>query len=276
MNNLKLLVCCHKDDIIIKDEPYLPIHVGKASSPLTMGIQSDDIGDNISSRNPSFCELTGMYWAWKNLKNVDYIGLCHYRRYFDFHGQCSIYDTKVFDKPSFEKLDINIPDDIVRYLNNNGIILPRARHMRMSLYADYCCMHYSRDLIVLKNVIEEMRINKYIEAFKSVVLKNNKLRPYNMFIVNWNQFNDYCEWLFEVLFEVEKRIDISKYDTQQKRIFGYFGERLLNVYAYANKLVVKEYPVISVVDDAPKEKSVLRYLIRNGLNDIAMSLVRTK
>ena len=44
--------------------------------------------DSISNKNDSYCELTGMYWALKNLKNVDVIGLCHYRRYFDFHKQC--------------------------------------------------------------------------------------------------------------------------------------------------------------------------------------------
>ena len=46
-----------------------------------IGYQPDNIGDNISSKNPSFCELTGLYWAWKNLDN-EYLGLAHYRRHF--------------------------------------------------------------------------------------------------------------------------------------------------------------------------------------------------
>lgn len=67
----------------------MPIHVGKVLHPdVDLGIQRDDTGDNISLKNSSYCELTGMYWAWKNLRGVDVIGLCHYRRYFDFYGQC--------------------------------------------------------------------------------------------------------------------------------------------------------------------------------------------
>ena len=34
-----------------------------------------------SERNGNFCELTGLYWAAKNLDS-DYIGIVHYRRYF--------------------------------------------------------------------------------------------------------------------------------------------------------------------------------------------------
>ena len=83
--NIKIIVCCHKKDIFKESDIYKPIHVGKAISNIELGIQGDDTDENISSKNASYCELTGMYWAWKNLKNTDYIGLCHYRRYFDFN-----------------------------------------------------------------------------------------------------------------------------------------------------------------------------------------------
>ena len=86
MSNIKIIVCCHKDDLKLSSDVYFPLHVGKAVSSLDLDIQGDDTGDNISEKNPGYCELTGMYWAWKNLKGVDYIGLCHYRRYFDFNG----------------------------------------------------------------------------------------------------------------------------------------------------------------------------------------------
>ena len=89
--NTKILICCHKESKLPKDEKYFPIHVGKALSNMDLGIEGDDTGDNISLKNGSYCELTGMYWAWKNLKGVDVIGLCHYRRFFDFHHQCEAF-----------------------------------------------------------------------------------------------------------------------------------------------------------------------------------------
>ena len=63
-----------------KDEMYLPVHVG-AEGKDDIGYQKDNTRDNISVKNPFFCELTGLYWAWKNL-DADYIGLAHYRRHF--------------------------------------------------------------------------------------------------------------------------------------------------------------------------------------------------
>ena len=80
--NVKILVCCHKQDVMASQEPYMPIHVGKALHPeLDLGIQGDNTGDNISEKNPLYCELTALYWVWKNV-DADYKGLFHYRRAF--------------------------------------------------------------------------------------------------------------------------------------------------------------------------------------------------
>ena len=82
-NKVKILVAIHKADKVYGDKVYMPIQVGKSLSEFNLGFQGDNTGDNISEMNSMFCELTAHYWAWKNLKDVDYIGLCHYRRYFD-------------------------------------------------------------------------------------------------------------------------------------------------------------------------------------------------
>ena len=81
-NKVKILVAIHKPDKVYGDKVYMPIQVGKSLSEFNLGFQGDNTGDNISEMNSMFCELTAHYWAWKNLKDVDYIGLCHYRRYF--------------------------------------------------------------------------------------------------------------------------------------------------------------------------------------------------
>ena len=62
------------------DPVYLSVHVGAAGKK-DIGYTPDNTGENISTKNPNFCELTGLYWAWKNL-DADYLGLVHYRRYF--------------------------------------------------------------------------------------------------------------------------------------------------------------------------------------------------
>lgn len=78
--NIKILIAAHKQYWMPNDPVYLPLHVG-AEGKQDLGYTQDNTGDNISAKNPNFCELTGLYWAWKNL-DADYVGLVHYRRYF--------------------------------------------------------------------------------------------------------------------------------------------------------------------------------------------------
>ena len=81
MKDIKVIVATHKEYQMPLDELYLPLHVGADSNKNKTDYKKDNTGKNISKKNPYFCELTGLYWAWKNLK-ADYIGLVHYRRYF--------------------------------------------------------------------------------------------------------------------------------------------------------------------------------------------------
>ena len=80
MSNIKIIVATHKKYEMPQDDMYLPLHVG-AINKEDIGYQKDCFGNNISLKNSSYCELTGLYWAWNNL-DADYIGLAHYRRHF--------------------------------------------------------------------------------------------------------------------------------------------------------------------------------------------------
>ena len=80
MKDIKIIVATHKPYEMPIDKMYMPIHVG-AEGKDNIGFQRDDCGINISDKNYSFCELTGLYWAWKNIE-FDYLGLVHYRRHF--------------------------------------------------------------------------------------------------------------------------------------------------------------------------------------------------
>ena len=86
--SVRIFTITHKPFTPPNDPLYVPLHVGRANTE-DLGFLGDDTGDSISVLNPCFCELTGMYWMWKNLK-ADYLGLAHYRRHFCFrkkHGE---------------------------------------------------------------------------------------------------------------------------------------------------------------------------------------------
>lgn len=274
--NVKILVCCHKKDVMATQEPYMPIHVGKALHPeLDLGIQGDDTGDNISEKNGSYCELTGMYWAWKNLKNVDAIGLCHYRRYFDFHNQVKWpHNLKHFQTSAFSNMDLSIPDSAIDFVAKRGVILVKPAYYRTNLMADYCCWHISDDFRTLQYVVETTQTDEIRRAFHVVMHETCSLMHYNMFIMRWDMFDEYCTWIFDVLHKVEEQTDISNYNNVQKRIYGYMAERLFNVWAYAKYTRQKKYPVIMFTDSNCIDPSRLHRLINNLRFRICRSILR--
>lgn len=273
--NIKILVCCHKHDVFKSSDLYLPIHVGKAISQVNLNLQGDDEGINISGKNNSYCELTGMYWAWKNLKNVDYIGLCHYRRYFDFnHVGRKVVPLTTIRPELFDDLDLGISPKAESWLKKGGCIIPKPKHLPTSLYLQYCEGHYSSDFKVLGDVIHDTLPPEYTKGFWQYLLKSNKFSPYNMFVMNWHQFDAYCNWLFSLLEEMEKRLDITHYPPFQKRVYGYLAERLLNLYIRTNHLKTMELPIIKIANEPDVDDiSLVYYYLRTLVRDLAVKAI---
>jgi hypothetical protein len=252
---IKIVVCSHKKDCdyVKNDNVYMPVQGGKAISDIDTGFQGDDTGENISAKNLNYCELTVLYWAWKNLKNVDYIGLNHYRRYFLFSRHIKalkICPLNVFLK--MKKTTFNLESHLGKY----DIILARPLIRPYSLSIDYSSYLNSEDYRLLKRIINDI-FPEYSDSFCYIMEYNNRLSQYNMFITKWEIFDDYCKWLFAVLWEVEKQI----YSASQARIYGYMSEYLLGVYVHKNKLKAKYYPVIKITNDE-REVSLSEYIIK--------------
>ena len=264
MSKMKILVCCHKPGKFKSDDIYMPIQVGKAMSQCDLGMLGDDTGDNISAENANFCELTALYWSWKNMEPVDYIGLCHYRRYFNFHKRGSLFmDSTIVKTSDFGSLNLDA-NQIASLFKRYDIIIAKPQVAHYSLSTDYCVCHIGEDLRVLLEIIRE-KYPDYMNACEDVLLRNNKISAYNMMIMGWDDFDKYCTWLFDILFEARKRINIEDYSAVQRRIWGYMAERLLNVYVYHHKMRVKTYPIYWVTDDViqkPLYQRILRWLRR--------------
>lgn len=250
---LTIIVATHKYYWMPKEEIYFPLHVGKTGKD-SIGLHGDDTGFNISYKNPNYCELTGLYWAWKNLK-CDVIGLCHYRRYFS-HPIIHV-DEKNKRRSIFNK------DDYVRILTKYDVIVPWRHNLKtMTVKEHYCVEHHEKDLLETRAIIGE-KFPEYIKSFDQV-MNQKKFYLFNMFVMRKELFDSYASWLFEVLFELEKRIDISSYDNYQKRVYGFLSERLFNVWLCKNaNLRVKQVPVVFLeaeADDVGFIKKWIKYL----------------
>ena len=264
--NIKLYIAMHKKSPLPKDiKHYYPIQVGAAHKQKFLSL-CDDVGDNISLKNDRYCELTALYWIWKNALNSDYIGLCHYRRYYNFKGEnddCrAIYEytytfNNHFPNSVIEKIDF--ADIIPQILSSCDIILPKPEKIKFNIKTQYELCHSKEDLNVLKNVL----IRKYpqYEHAWDTTMDKNTMSICNMFITNKEKFNLYATWLFDILFEVEKHIP-PKQDLYQNRTFGFMAERLLNVYVNYHNYSVKYLPIIFLERKYDRLKSNIKKEIR--------------
>ncbi len=262
--NTKILVSCHKQDVMLSNDPYMPIHVGKSLSNVELNIQTDNTGDNISEKNGSYCELTALYWAWKNLKDVDLIGLCHYRRYFDFHNQCRrFYPYTIFKSEKMDSLNYDVPEGVLSRVQQGKVVVARSISYNMPVFYNYCYAHNSADIKKVKKIIKESCDEKYTKAFDEVMLYSNELHPCNMFLMKWSDFDSYCSWLFPILEKADALVNTEHYDPYQKRVWGFMAERLFNVWLVAEKKDLINRPLIWIRDTPPRINTPLpRYLLR--------------
>ena len=225
---------------------YLPLQVGSAISE-ALPYTQDNSGPNISDKNRSFCELTGLYWAWMNL-DAEYIGLCHYRRYFA---------GRRFGR---RRKRILTEAEAQQLLLQKDVILPKKRHYWIETnYSQYIHAHHRQDLDKTRQILSEMYPD-YLPAYDAVMQKTSGHR-FNMLIMRRDILNAYCGWLFDVLFQLEARLDISQYDAVSRRVFGYVGERLLDVWIETNRIPYTELPVVNMENQHWLKKGT-RFLMR--------------
>lgn len=232
---MKLYVATHKSYNQVQDQDlYIPILVGANKNIGEKNYLRDNQGDNnISDRNFTFCELTGLYWIWKNSKD-DIVGLCHYRRYF---GK---------NKRFFKQNSILTKNDILKQLNDYDVILPSKGMNEYNGYTAEAFFNKNHDHKVwemCRQIISENN-KDYLDAF-NWFSKEKTGYCYNMFIMSREMMDEYCSWLFPILFELDKKIDYSRYDSYNTRMIGFVAERLINVWVHKKQLTVKEFPVFS-------------------------------
>ena len=226
---IRIVVATHKEYRMPEDPMYLPVQAGRAlHAPLPY--VGDDTGENISEKNPHYCELTCLYWAWKNV-DAEALGLCHYRRYF---AGCAFGEkwSRLLNKQQAEELFKKAP-----------VILPKKRHYWIETgYSQYAHAHHEEDLLVTRGILEE-KWPAYVEAFDRTLSRTSGHR-FNMFLMTRPYLDRYCSWLFQVLAELEGRLDLSSYSAYDQRVFGFLGERLLDVWIETNQVPFCECPVL--------------------------------
>ena len=230
--NIQIFVVYHKDSFLFDKPPFVPIQVG-SGSPISGITIRDNVGDNIADKNSNFCELTAQYWIWKNV-TADYVGLVHYRRIPSFSGvhAGSFCD---FSEATCVRFGWNT-ETISSLLENHDILMPPNWAVFppgepgniMTPYEFHCVEHRASDIEEIMRVIRDVSPDMYDYAVKALC-ETKKECFGNVCVMRKDLFDNYCEWLFRVLFELEKRIELPD-DKEQARLFGFLSERLVMVW----------------------------------------------
>lgn len=244
MDNATLYAVTHKSINIIPERVL--IGVGKNRNLTNVSVY-DNTGINISKKNANYCELTALFWVWKN-DNSDIVGLEHYRRQFVINGSLA---TK---------------KELVTLLNNYDIIVPKRANLPSSIYHDYVHKHSEEELILTEKYIKN-KCPSYLKSFEQMKYEN-KIRLCNMFVAKKWVINEYCKWLFDILFGIEEFVNLDSRSDYNKRVFGFLSERLFNVY-------LSSHPELRIYDlniSEPSDSHLQRFSI---INEIKYHFKRT-
>lgn len=228
MKEYKMFVVCHKQNNLKLKNNYEKIYVNAIKNNFINFKYNDAMTkDNISLKNPNYCELTAIY-ALDNLNlNLSEIGISHYRRFFCRNFiSCRPISLKTLNN----------------YLRKFDIILPYKVKFKQSVYEQYKFYHRIEDLEEAIKITLSM--HPELKEITKRFLNSKEMVSYNMFYCSFDLFKEYCCRLFPILFKLEKNIDISSLDPFQSRVFGFISERLFNIWIMYKKLNVKNICIV--------------------------------
>lgn len=237
---------------------YVPLHVGKEGKA-DLGYIGDNIGENISDLNFLYGELTGLYWIWQNISGIDYVGLCHYRRYF-------------LNNAGYE-MDSG---DYLKLLEEYDVIVPQHLKCMSSYKIHYGEAHNVHDLEAVERAVAKLYPD-YLESFQSV-MAGNIFYSGNLCVMSLSLLKAYTEWLFTLFAEASAEIDVSGYDAYHRRVYGFLSEQMLYVFILKNGLSYIELPVGILGEKAETVmlKKELADLIANGRLEEAQILFESR
>lgn len=227
-----IYVMCHKNYYIPPFEFLKGLHVGKFFTKIDFsGMLNDYSKDNISHLNKSYCELTGQYWVWKN-EPSDIVGFFHYRRYFNLKKQNLVRPyivKKIPDVVHLENMGYN-ESNMNSIFSEYDIIVPMPEKIYISVYEQYITSkyHHKKDIDLVINIIKE-KYPHMMNAIERYMYGDNAYYG-NMYVMKWEVFDHYMQWLFSILKEYDSFKDITGYTKQELRVNGYLAERLFGVY----------------------------------------------
>jgi hypothetical protein len=269
---ISFFIAVHKDAPLPGSrENYVALGIGGYRPANYFPSLTDIVGDSISHKNNHYSELTGWYWIWKNVTDVRFLGLCHYRRYFIldendwwlmrrrnrrrylgekkeylFDGRLSLTPNlqKIYFEPTAQSFAYLTAPERTRFgekiLSRFDVIVPRRRLLNMSLSEQYAFCHVRDDWDLFIQGIQELFPQYSLET--KWFDETKYLHPYNMMIASKEFFDRYMSSLFHLLFWMEEQRPFRT-DPYQSRAPSFLSERFFTFYLHVTGARYAEAPV---------------------------------
>ena len=261
---VEIYIACHKPSYLPDNDLFVPIHVGAEKSKIRMPIQRDDEGDNISAKNPHYCEMTAQYWAYRH-SDADYIGLCHYRRFLSFCDQkfTTLSDDNrehvVIPKltaATADKYGLTNRSRMLEKIEGCDIAVPCPMDLSMvstpkwrkKSVLDHWLAHdriffREADLKRLYALVKKYYPNIYPDMVE--YMNGKYFYGYNTFVMRKDLFREMSSFEFDILRRLEEKTDLSGYSPMENRIYGFMGEILYSSFIYHLK---KRRPGLKILE----------------------------
>ena len=260
VKRIKIFVASHKPIEKYGDDCYQLIHVGASQHPDVRieAAELDNNGEeNISEKNDKYCELTGLYHIWKNVHDVDITGLVHYRRFF-------VRKNKITKNPNRIILSKN---EIQSIMSKYDVILGVPTDKKYAVGGFFTNPLDVPEFAIYRNILPSIKLlyPEYVENYYKEFFEPT-MSFCNMMICKKELFDQYCEFLFNVLFDAEKRWLDAGIGVAPREM-GYISEYLLNCWIRHNKHLRICYKPIALFEDTNKIGFKVHYILdRVGLN----------
>ena len=182
-------------------EHETPIQAGAAIAERSIADLKDNTGINISDKNRMYCEMSAVYWIWKNTEH-DWIGIEHYRRHLLVRPEMLTVDVDAIMPLPY----ICYPHEMAQFLRFT------TEHVRDALL----------------RALEELHPEEF-EDYRAILYGKYQY-TYNLVCARRYVFDNYCRWFFEITEYMEEKYASGVPELVETRALSYVAEVLTNLY----------------------------------------------
>lgn len=241
---------------------FHPILTGEVNSKLYTDALQDNSDENIFQKSKLYGELSAYFWIWKNFLSTSeskYVGFCQFYHFLDFSNEsknAAAFNLIYLDefKDVFEKYT---EENILKFIQEYDVTLPTKIPLKTNLYEQYLRNHKKEDIDLAFEVIREI-YPQYTDEIRDIMLSNSMF-VFGNFVMKKELFNDFCQWLFDILSIVEQRINWNEYGRYKDIVSSVFiTERLFNIWlSYISKVKNLKVKTSSSFMVSPDERKCL-------------------